>query len=362
MLEIGIVMSIHNKQNAIVSELEQRIADGIYPEKLPRALDLAEEFDVNFKTLNKAIHQLVESGLVYRKPGLGTFIAQTRTRLEDSLVELLFVGSAEMSVHPFYSEMWRGVLDSLNNTGYKLVLTMLEEDPERGGLKNECRDFTPSAGKILIGTSDTEQIKRLKREKVPFILTGSKSSLPDVTAVYADSSKAIEDAVDYMRKNGIDNIAFIGMTRCENDEHLLELDKFHAYLSAVQKQGKLDSDLIEHAPPLPGFGETAMRAILKRKTPQAVIVAYDHLVPGVYNVINEAGLAIPNDISVLGIDGISMNITPTLTSIPIDRYAIGLKAGSLLLEQLRTPGRRNSGSCVLQAEFDPGFGQSIISS
>ncbi len=354
-------MSIHNKQNAIVSELEQRIADGIYPEKLPRALDLAEEFGVNFKTLNKAIHQLVESGLVYRKPGLGTFIAQARTRLEDTLVELLFVGSAEMSVHPFYSEMWRGVLDSLNNTSYKLVLTMLEEDPERGGLKNECRDLTPSAGKILIGTSDTDQIKRLKREKVPFVLTGAKTSLPDVASVYADSSKAIEAAVGYMRKVGIKDIAFIGMTRCENDEHLLELDKFHAYLSAVQKQGKLDSDLIEHAPPLPGFGETAMRAILRRKTPQAVIVAYDHLAPGVYKAINDAGFTIPHDICVLGIDGINPNVNPALTSIPIDRYAIGQKAGTLLLEQLRTPGRRNSGTFVLQAEFNPELGQSIIS-
>lgn len=330
-------MTIENKQNAIVSELEQRIASGIYAEKLPRGLDLAEEFGVNFKTLNKAIHQLVESGLVYRKPGLGTFISQSRSRLEDTLVELLFVGSTEMSVHPFYSQMLRGVLDTLNNTGYKLVLTMLEEDTERGGLKNECRDFTPSAGKILIGTSNIEQLKRLKREKVPFILTGAKSSLPDITAVYTDSSKAVEDGVDYMRKNGIRDIAFIGMTRCENDEHLLDLDKFHAYLAAVQKQGTIDSDLIEYAPPLFEYGKTAMRAILKRKIPQAVIVAYDHLVPGVYDAINEAGLAIPNDISVLGIDGITPNVNPALTSIPIDRYAIGQKAGSLLLEQLRTP-------------------------
>jgi DNA-binding LacI/PurR family transcriptional regulator len=353
-------MSITNKQVAIVKELEQRIATGFYGEKLPKGLDLAAEFEVNFKTLNKAINQLVEKGLLYRKPGLGTFIAKEKTKLEDTLIELLFVGSSEMSVHPFYSEMWRGALDAMNSSGYKLVLSMLEEDPRHGGLKNICRDFTPSAGKILIGTSNEEQVKRLKKEKVPFVLAGSKSADPEVVSVYTDTSEAIISAVDYLRKQQLNDIAYIGITHSDG-EHSLDLEKFHAYLAAVQKNGKFDSDLIENTPPLSlaKFSYDAMQNILKRKPPQAVIVAYDHLAPGVYQAINDAGLSIPGDISVIGIDGTNPNVIPELTSIKVDRHAMGFQAGKLLLNMIRDPRKNKYASTAFNAVFDPHAGTSI---
>jgi DNA-binding LacI/PurR family transcriptional regulator len=349
---------IKNKQNGIVKVLEQRIADGVYGDKLPKALDLAAEFEVNFKTLNKAILQLAEKGLVYRKPGLGTFVSKESAKLEDSLIELLFVGSSEMSIHPFYSEMWRGILDGINGTGFKLVLTILEENKKYGGLKKICKDFTPSAGKILIGTNNTEQIKCLKRSKVPFILAGEQSSVPDVISVYSDTTNAIADAVAYLRKQKVKDIAYIGLSS-DDGEHLLTLNKFYAYLTAIQKKGELDSDLIENTPPFAKFGYEAMQKILKRKVPQAVIVAYDHLTPGVYKAISEAGLLIPHDISVIGIDGINPNVNPKLTSIPVNRYETGLKAGQQLVAMIRNPNKKYS-SQTLSTIFNPDFGKSTI--
>ena len=347
---------IKNKQNSIVRELEQRITDGIYGDKLPKALDLAAEFEVNFKTLNKAVLQLVEKGIVYRKPGLGTFISKESKKLEDSLIELLFVGSSEISVHPFYSEMWRGILDGINKTEFKLVLNILEENKKYGGLKKICKDFMPSAGKILIGTNNAEQIKCLKRAKVPFILAGEQSSDPDVVSVYTDTTNAIADAIDYLRKQKIKDIAYIGLTS-DDGEHLQTLNKFYAYLSAIQKKGELNSDLIENTPPFAKFGYTAMQNILKRKVPQAVVVAYDHLAPGLYKAISDAGLNIPKDIKVIGIDGVNPNVTPKLTSIPVNRYETGLQTGRQLVAMIRNPNKKYS-SQILNTIFNLDSGNS----
>lgn len=347
---------IKNKQNGIVKVLEQRIADEVYGDKLPKALDLATEFEVNFKTLNKAILQLAEKGLVYRKPGLGTFITKESKKLEDSLIELLFVGSSEISVHPFYSEMWRGILDGINGTEFKLVLNILEENKKYGGLKKICRNFTPSAGKILIGTNNREQIKCLKRTKIPFVLAGEQSSDPDMVSVYTDTTNAIADAVDYLRKQKVKDIAYIGLTS-DDGEHLQTLNKFYAYLAAIQKKGELDSDLIENTPPFAKLGYTAMQNILKRKTPQAVIIAYDHLTPGVYKAISDTGLKIPENIKVIGIDGINPNVTPKLTSIPVNRYETGLKAGQQLVAMIRNPNKKYSPQ-ALNADFNPHSGDS----
>lgn len=352
-------MTADNKQTAIVAELERRVSSGMYRGKLPKGLDLAEEFKVNFKTLNKAVNQLVEKGILYRKPGHGTFIVTENKKLEDTLLELLFVGSSEMSVHPFYSEMWRGILDSIKDSGYKLVLTMLDEDKKSGGIKKVSNDFTPSAGKILIGTSNQDQIKRLKKEKVPFVLAGSKPADIDVACVYTDTTAAITAAVSYLHNKKIEDIAYIGITH-SNGEHSLDLEKFHAYLAAVQENGRLDSDLIENIPPFAKCSYNAMKNILTRKHPQAVIIACDHLAPGVYQAIKEAGLSIPQDISIIGIDGISLNLSPELTSIKVDRYNIGFEAGELLLKMIRAPHKNKERLRIHNAIFDPQAGKSLI--
>ena len=347
-----------NKQNAIVKVLEKRVLEGYYKEKLPRTLDLADEFKVNFKTLNKAIMQLVDKGLVYRKPGRGTFINYDNGKVEDSLIELLFVGSSEMSVHPFFSEMWSGILDSLKGSAYKVVLTMLEEDPKCGGLKEVCKKLTASAGKILIGTNNIKQIRILKRAKVPFILLGDTSSEKNVISVYCDCSKAVKDAVDFLQKKGTREIAFIGQT-CDNGEHLCNFQIFLAYLDAIQKKGEINSDLIENTPPFANLGYNAMKNILKRKTPQAVILSFDHLAEGVYQAISEAGLKIPDDIKVVSIEGTNPQLIPELTNIKVEpHYKAGLLAGQKLLRMIRTSGKQHTSS-ILKAEFDPAIGKSI---
>ena len=344
---------IERKQEAIAAELERRMVEGVYTDKLPTGLALAAEFGVNFKTLNKAVGQLERRGLLRRKSGQGTFVVRKADKVEDSLVELLFVGSAEMPGHPFYSQMWLGLLSSLEGSGLRLVLNMLEEDKVRGGLKEVCRDLTPAAGRLLVGTADPAQLRALERAKAPFLLLGEKADDPDTPCVRCDVTAAVKAAVRRLRAGGAQDIAFIGATRGH------DLSKFHAYLAAVQEQGRLDSDLIEEAAPFAALGHGAMRRILERKRPQAALVAYDHLCPGVYAAIREAGLEIPRDISVVGIDGTHPNVSPPLCSVEIDRHELGRRAGAALLEMIRSPGKRRPPSVVLEASFNPAAGGSL---
>ncbi len=345
-------MAVENKQDGIIEELVRRIEEGIYDERLPAGLVLAEEFNVNFKTMNRAIIRMAEMGLVTRQAKKGTFIVKDKTCLEDTLIELLFVGSSDPGTHPFYEQMWQGILDSLDGTIYRLVLNRLDENTENGGLLQICRQLTPSAGRILMGTSNSQQIKLLKKQKSPFVLAGCMSSDPAVFSVYADPTKSITQAIRYLRKKGVSDIAYIGITR-DNGDFLFDLEKFHAYLAAIQEEGELDSSLVEHAPPFAGNGYPAMKKILQAKQPQAVLVAYDHLCSGVYQAIEEAGLKIGDDVIVIGIDGTNPVLTPPLTSISIDRYEVGKCAGELLLDIIRTPSRRRNCTKILQTEFKP---------
>ncbi len=58
---------------------------------------------------------------------------------------------------------------------------------------------------------------------------------------------------------------------------------------------------------------------------------------GVYNGIAQAGLRIPDDISVTGFDNITMSefLTPPLTTLHQCKYELGVGAAQMMLEMLK---------------------------
>jgi GntR family transcriptional regulator of arabinose operon len=352
-------MKIKRKQAGIIKELKQRIAGAVYSDMLPRSEKLAKEFRVNIKTLEKAIKKLAGEGIVVRKQGHGTYIVKEKTKLEDSLIELLFVGSQQMSAHPFYGEMLRGIMDGLKKSDYKLVFSVLEENRESGGLKKVYRNFTPSAAKIIIGTSNTKQIAFLKKHKTPFILIGCKPFDHRIPAVYADISKSIKKTINHLVKKGVTKIAYIGIAEYHDGENLADMEKFYAFVAALKSKKKLDSSIIVHTPPFAALGYSSMKTILETNIPQAVYVAYDHLCPGVYKAITEQGLKIPDDISVIGTDALDSNLNPRLFSIQVPRYDIGRKGIKILLDMLKNPGRVKIHSAALETSIGD-FSGSIL--
>lgn len=342
--------AIEFKQGRVIEALEERIVSGQYQDMLPPTTALAAEFQVNLKTMNKAIARLVDKGLLLRKQGHGTYIRQELANVETTLIELDFLGFSDISSHPFYAEIWRGIVTALQDTPYKLVLNVLEEDREQSGLKKVCRSLIPCAGRLLLGTDHPGQLAVLKKTREPFVLLAANAADPEVCSIYAETGPGIKAAVSALVGRNLTEIAYIGMTK--DPASRLDLDKFHAYLEAIQHAGlSLSGDLIEHTPPFTDRGLTAMKNILSRCRPQAVIVAYDHLCPGVYQAIRDAGLSIPHDIGVIGYDDLGLHLEPALSSLAVPRFEIGRQGTETLLEMIRHTTRRRPESKVLTTEL-----------
>jgi len=62
------------KYARIAKQLESDISDGIYVDKLPNERELCAKFGVSRNTINQALHQLEDLGLIFRKHGSGTYI------------------------------------------------------------------------------------------------------------------------------------------------------------------------------------------------------------------------------------------------------------------------------------------------
>lgn len=72
---------ILNDQNLIYRQIAQLLEDGIlrgeYPEdgQVPSTNELAKAFNINPATAAKGINRLVEEGLLYKRRGIGMFVA-----------------------------------------------------------------------------------------------------------------------------------------------------------------------------------------------------------------------------------------------------------------------------------------------
>ena len=76
--------------------------------------------------------------------------------------------------------------------------------------------------------------------------------------------------------------------------------------------------------------------MLRGGTPSAVFVANDQMAIGVLHALAEAGLRVPDDISIVGFDDIpeAGYLNPALTTVRQDFHAIGRKAIELVTATL----------------------------
>ncbi|MDD3885949.1 MAG: GntR family transcriptional regulator [Victivallaceae bacterium] len=335
---------MENKQPAIAAELRRRIVSGAYPNGLPGSIALAREFGVNFKTVDKALARLTAEGLIERRRRAGTRVRNGGAIAGNRCIEVIFEGFTSVLSHPFWSDVWLGMVEKLNFYGYRPVLNMLSSDPVTGLLRLDDFAMCDAAGRILLGVSERRLIDAVRNSGVRFITACDPVGDPAIPQVSFDFTSGIGEAVDFLSARGCERIAFVGETSSLVDEGVLQ--KFAAYRRAVQKYRQLDPALLANTRPLAGGAAGAVDEMLRRVAPDALIAAYDHQLPEIIEGLRRAGLDIP----VIGCDGIEVPGVPSLRPVvTAPRRQCGALAAELLIEAIEK--RREVRSMRLQARF-----------
>jgi LacI family transcriptional regulator len=94
----------------------------------------------------------------------------------------------------------------------------------------------------------------------------------------------------------------------------------------------------------PEEGFAATRDLLARTTPRALICLNDRLAFGAYQALDDAGLAVPDDVSVVSFDDhpLASWIRPKLTTVALPYYQLGRKAVEVLVAEINA--ERSGGS------------------
>lgn len=239
----------------------------------------------------------------------------------------------------FFSAATAGVVDQLRAHGYEALLFHLGSSEVRDHLFARL----PLAGRVdgIVSLSmplTEEHTLSLRALGIPLVSVGS--SIDGFPSVGIDEVDASRTAVHHLLNLGHERIGLLaGQADDAGFDFLSSMGRRLGYEEALTAAG-IDPDPCWVASGRHGIegGAAAMAELLGRpRLPTAVLAEYDELALGALWTLRRAGLRVPADISVIGIDDHEMAASCDLTTIGQSVKEQGELAARLLL-QLLGPG------------------------
>jgi LacI family transcriptional regulator len=247
--------------------------------------------------------------------------APVGTRVLGLLMETLSIPAAH---DRFYAEIVAGIEQAAQRLGYRLLLHLYRPgvDPIGDIRALMGRDI---AGLIIANGGDVtdELIERIARGRTPLVLVENYVSQP-VPAVVADNFTAGLEVTRHLLDLGHKRIgALPGPAKYKS-----LVDRLRGHTAALLDDG-LQPDPELQPRPTPGHprkGYVQMQELLSLPLrPTAVFAVSDKTAFGAMDAIKDAGLRIPNDISIVGIDDVheSAYTSPALTTYHVPKQELG---------------------------------------
>lgn len=308
-----------------------------------RMKDIAKDLGLSVVTVSKVLRDHPDIGEETRKRVLQrvkeldyepNILARSLVTGRSYLVGLIVPGL----IHPFFAEVAKGLSQAILAKGYSLIVSSSEEDAEL-----EAREIRHLLARrldaLVIASSgtDTQIFRRMRNQSQPFILIDRAFEGFDADFVGIDDVAAGRMATSHLIEMGRRHIAHISGRENSTGVRRRQgyLDALRAHKLPVREDYIISRDFVDtdsHQQ-----GAEATRQLLKSKPrPDAIFCYNDPMAIGALNVILDAGLRVPEDISLVGCGNLSYNewLRVPLTSIDQRSHLIGQRAGEILLRVL----------------------------
>uniref|UniRef100_UPI003F4C7A8F LacI family DNA-binding transcriptional regulator n=1 Tax=Brachyspira catarrhinii TaxID=2528966 RepID=UPI003F4C7A8F len=184
-------------------------------------------------------------------------------------------------------------------------------------------------GIVLSATYITEEHKNILRKlDIPIVIYGQECS--EGISIVNDDYNAGIDIGEYIGRKNHKNIGFI--TVDENDI-AVGITRKNGVLDGLSNYG-IENIKIEVADFSYEKAKIAAEKLLKNKNIDAIICSTDRQALGVYKVLKEMGLKIPDDVSVISFGGYDIDeiIEPELSTIKFDSFNAGVCTANTLID------------------------------
>ncbi len=281
--------------------------------------------DVSSKTREKVLAVIEETGYVPNDS------ARNLKRTDAKCIGVLIKGIT----NPFFSPMIDIIEKEIDRQNYALVLRHASADEDEADVALELENEKRLRGIIFLGGGSDQSRDKLRNLKIPAVFSTIGASILDENGSAEYSTVSVDDMIEarhitqYLMNLGHRDIAIITEAQGRRSVGHLRLE---GYRDAFVRRGiPVNEELIfyvdqnmEHFSIENGY-RTTQRILASGKRVTAIFCVTDLLAIGAMRAIADAGLRIPEDISVCGFDGMEIGrfYNPRLTTIsqPLDQIS-----------------------------------------
>ena len=231
--------------------------------------------------------------------------------------------------NPVFSAAVQGIQDVVGNSGRQLLLSCSHYDPERelSAVRTLIAKRVDALVLTLIDPKASSAVLDLIRSRqIPHcLLFNHDPDFPSASAI--DNRAAADEVAHAFARAGHHHIAYVGLrtsTARQRREGLertcrdLGLDT-PAVLEVDEHSGRLQDDLVD--------------LLHSHSKVTGIFASNDELAIEITAALRKLGLRVPDDLSIVGFDGIAFGqmLEPTLATVVADHYAMARAAAGMAL-------------------------------
>ncbi len=323
------------KYHHISENLLHRLNKGEWQagDRLPSEMQIAEEYGVSYMTVRNAISELVKDAKLRRIRGRGTYAVPLEAPDTRRSLGLLLTARWH-SVDPFYfPPLVDGFVQRSSELGFQVHIAD-QTEPLLDFLTLKKLEVSAVAC-VLLGEPDLDECDGLLDRGVLVVAINNYSGSRRIPTVCPNNWRGAYDATKHLIDLGHRQFAHLQGTEGNFDA----MERLRGIQSAM-----VDSEIsLSQLELLPGgfmedSGYSRGKEFVDRSSKAtAVLAASDLSAIGFMRALSEAGMRVPDDVSVFGFGNFRLSafITPSLSTVELPLKEIGRRAADALVEQYR---------------------------
>ncbi len=302
--------------------------------------DVAREAGVSIKTVSRVINnepnvsqktkdkvKAAAQALEYRPNLAARGLASSKSYLIALLYDIPSPG--------YISGIQRGAIQACRDGGYHLIVEPVESgSADLLGIIESILGQLSVDGVILLSPlcDNADVVNLLARRNIAYVPVTPSAHHGDTPIVRMENIRAAREMTEYLIDLGHRDIGFIEGPAQYGSSAL----RFQGFREAMRNAGlELRPEWIVKGNYTFKSGyDAAMRLLDTKPHPSAIFASNDDMAVGLISVMNQKGLSVPRDISVVGFDDtrIAECVYPRLTTVRQPIEDMGRKAAELLLD------------------------------
>lgn len=238
-----------------------------------------------------------------------------------------------------FGELVENIQSLISQTDYSLYVDYMDEDGNevQEGIRL-CREKKP-LGVLFLGGNNRNFKKDFQNITVPCVLVSNDArdlGFDNLSSVCTDDREAACHAMEALIELGHRRIVMIGGNREVSDTSRL---RYEGCLQAMKKHGidfdeKLDYQGTRYSWQA-GYDAAAKLIVSGRKF-TALFAAADVMAIGAIRALRDSGLRVPEDVSVMGFDGLALGafLVPQLSTVAQSAKRMALRGVEILIRNI----------------------------